>query len=377
MPPRRLDLLLETAGPLLRRDPRPDTELLACFLDEGDENAFEALLERHGGAVRAACRCWLRCPADVDDAAQATFLVLVRRAHSIRNRAVLGRWLYRVASNVARRLWQQQRRYLPVPEEVPGRELAGDEGLRDLLAEEMARLPEKYRLPVQLCYAAGLTTAEAAQRLGWPKGTVLTRLAWARQRLQQSLTRRGVTPVVFAGLLGTMAAPAVKGEWLRATARAALKALAGESLDAIGVPEQTITLAKGVVRAMFQERLKYLALVVLLAIGLTGLTLHRWATAADGPEKGRRAGNVGDRNREEADLECARGRAGEGARRTGRSSGTEQGDPTPAGSGDPLAGRHLCQGSRSPALRLRPADVDLRGGARPRSDRGLGDGLRV
>src|SRR5260370_32685703 len=100
MPPARLDSILETAILFLGRDPRSDAELLARFLDERDDTAFEALLVRHTSAVRAACRGWLRSAADIDDAAQATFLVLVQRARSIRDRAALGRWLYRVAVNV-------------------------------------------------------------------------------------------------------------------------------------------------------------------------------------------------------------------------------------------------------------------------------------
>lgn len=174
--------------PRLFLDPRPDAELLARFLDEGDETAFEALLVRHSAGVRSACRSWLRCAADIDDDAQATFLVLVQHGRSIRDRAAVGRWLYHVAAKVARRLRQRQTS-CPLPAEVPGRETAAADDLRDLLADEVARLPEKCRLPVQLCYAAGLTTAEAAQRLGWPKGTVLTRLAWARQHLQKNSLR--------------------------------------------------------------------------------------------------------------------------------------------------------------------------------------------
>src|SRR6516165_7888363 len=124
MPPARLDSLLEVAMPLLRWDPRPDAELLARFLDHRDETAFEALLVRHTPAVRAACRGWLRSAADIDDAAQATFLVLVQRAKSIRDRAALGRWLYGVAARVARRLRQRQAVTCPVPENLPGREPA-------------------------------------------------------------------------------------------------------------------------------------------------------------------------------------------------------------------------------------------------------------
>src|SRR6516164_5824917 len=100
--------MLGAALTLLRRDPRSDAALRGRFLDEGDEIAFEALLVRHTPAVRAACRGWLRSTADIDDAAQTTFLVLVQRAGSIRDRAALGRWLYRVAANVARRLRQQR-----------------------------------------------------------------------------------------------------------------------------------------------------------------------------------------------------------------------------------------------------------------------------
>jgi RNA polymerase sigma factor (sigma-70 family) len=284
MPPARLDAMLEAAFAFLRPDPRSDAELLGRFLDHRDETAFEALLLRHTPAVRAACRGWLRSAADVDDAAQATFLVLVQRAGSIRDRTALGRWLYGVAANVARRLRRQQQKVaLPVPDDVPGRESIPDD-LRDLLAEEVGRLPEKYRLPVQLCYAAGLTTAEAARRLGWPKGTVLTRLAWARARLQKSLGRRGVSPTALPGLLAP-ALPAINGSWVRQTARAARGILAGESPAAAGVSERTVALTEGVVRAMITNRLKYIALAALLAAGLAGFGVRHWALADGGESR--------------------------------------------------------------------------------------------
>jgi RNA polymerase sigma factor (sigma-70 family) len=285
MPHARIDSMLGAALTLLRRDPRSDAELLGRFLDEGDETAFEVLLVRHTPAVRAACRGWLRSTADIDDAAQTTFLVLVQRAGSIRNRAVVGRWLYRVAANVARRLRRQQRTSFPLPEDVPGRGPAAPDDLRDLLAEEVARLPEKYRLPVQLCYSTGLTTAEAAQRLGWPKGTVLTRLAWARKRLQKSLMRRGVSPAILVGLVGPHAL-AVNEQWVRLTARAAKGILAGESPAKTGVSLRTVSLTEGVVRAMMWERLKYLILAALVAVGLAGYGVRQWVLAGGGPENG-------------------------------------------------------------------------------------------
>ena len=194
----RLEGILAVALSVRRHDPRPDAELLARFRADRDEAAFTALVVRHTPAVRAACRGWLRTAADIDDAAQAAFLVLAERAGSIRDGQAVGRWLYQIAGRAARRLRLQRDRYGPLPTDLPARPMAAADDLADVLAEEVARLPEKYRLPVQLCYAAGLTTAEAAGRLGWPKGTVLTRLAWARRRLQKTLTGRGVAPTTLA-----------------------------------------------------------------------------------------------------------------------------------------------------------------------------------
>jgi RNA polymerase sigma factor (sigma-70 family) len=288
MPPARLHAALRAAASSARADGRPDAELLARFLEAGDEAAFETLLLRHTPGVRAACRSWLRSDADIDDAAQATFLVLVQRGRSIRDQAAVGRWLYGVAANVARRLRKGRRASCPLPPDVPGSPPADDDDLRDPLAEEVARLPEKYRLPVQLCYSAGLTTSEAAQRLGWPKGTVLTRLAWARQRLQKRLTRRGLVPVVLAGAAWA-SAPAASRAWVRATARAAGMMRAGETLASTGLSRQVISLTEGVVRAMAWNKSKYVALVVLLAACLIGFGVLQWGTAADGPGDQRKA----------------------------------------------------------------------------------------
>jgi RNA polymerase sigma factor (sigma-70 family) len=286
MPRSRLNALLGAALHTLRHDAHSDAELLTRFLDRKDESAFEVLLRRHTPAVRAACRSWLRVETDIDDAAQATFLVLVARGRSIRDRSALGRWLYGVAAKVARRLRQQRKPAQPLPEDLPDRPSAGDDGLRDLLDEEIARLPEKYRLAVQLCYMAGLTTAEAAQRLGWPKGTVLTRLAWARERLQKNLARRGVAPAVLAGMLIGTASSAVNGAWLRVTIRAAMAIRAGESPIRMGISGGTASLMEGVVRAMFYDRVKYIALAALLAVGLAGVGIAHWATASNGDREG-------------------------------------------------------------------------------------------
>src|SRR5262245_21326556 len=137
MPP-RLDTLW-AALPLGRHDSRPDAELLGRFLHEGDQAAFETLLARHPPGVRAACRgAGGSSAADIDDAAQATFLVLVQRAGSIRDGAAVGRWLYRVAENVARRLRRQRWASRPLPEEVSGLSPAEPDDRGDLVAREVA-----------------------------------------------------------------------------------------------------------------------------------------------------------------------------------------------------------------------------------------------
>ena len=185
-------------------------ELLERFVTGRDEAAFEALVARHGPMVLGVCRQLLRDPNDVDDAFQATFLVLVRKAGTLRRCDLLGNWLYGVAYRVAARA-----RELVSPADGSGRfgqdavENVGRRGCRrrsglrshaprelepaPWLHQEVSHLPEKYRVPIVLCYFEGLTHDEAATRLGWPLGTVKGRLARARDLLRRRLTRRGVT----------------------------------------------------------------------------------------------------------------------------------------------------------------------------------------
>src|SRR5262249_26012685 len=148
------------------------------------------LLQRHGPMVLGVCRRVLHDPHDAHDAFQATFLVFVRKAGSIRRRAVLGSWLYAVAHRVAVRLQAQIARRRAV--EKSGEELAGaaapaeprDAELGRVLHEEVCRLPENYRTPVVLCYLEGKTNEETARQLCWPLGTVKGRLARARNLLR-------------------------------------------------------------------------------------------------------------------------------------------------------------------------------------------------
>src|SRR5262249_55629286 len=154
-----------------------------------EEEAFRALLGRHGPMVLGVCRRLLRDPHAVEDAFQATFLVLLRRAASIARPELLGNWLYGVAYRVAARARQQAgrraRRDGPLPEDLPA---APDEDpawreLRPLLDAEIARLRERYRQPVVLCYLEGRTCEEAGRLLGCPAGTVKSRLSRARDQL--------------------------------------------------------------------------------------------------------------------------------------------------------------------------------------------------
>jgi len=256
-------------------DPRPDAELLSRFLADRDEAAITALVVRHAPGVRAVCRGWLRGAADVDDAAQETFLVLVRRAASIRDRAAVGRWLLRTAEFVARRLKRDLGRVasLSADVEAPSRPgLPASDAAA--VAAEVARLPAPYRLALQLHYDAGLSAAAAADRLGCPRGTVLARLARGRRILHRRLLARGVTPTVVA-----VPALATTPAWVQAVVEAAVGSPGGETLS-----PRSQTLAEGVVRTMTWKKLQLLAAAAMAATGLVGFALGQWAVA-DGPKR--------------------------------------------------------------------------------------------
>src|SRR5688572_12865561 len=190
----------------LARDSRgqSDAQLLQSFLARRDEAAFAALVRRHGPMVFAVCRRVLGDRHAAEDACQAAFLVLARKAASLGRPELLANWLYGVAYRTALSARADERRR-HAREAEAGRPLAvepPDEALRAevraMLDEEVHRLPAKYRAAVVLCYLQGYTHAEAASALGCPRGTVATRLARACQRLRRRLDRRGLAPA--AGL---------------------------------------------------------------------------------------------------------------------------------------------------------------------------------
>ncbi len=193
-----------------------DRQLLERFAASRDEDAFSALVARHGPMVLGICRQHLGDHQHAEDAFQAVFLVLARRARSIREPDLLGNWLYGVALRTARtarnRLAHQRRseeeRALKVAAVPPA--ATADRALLDgeqaeALHREIDRLPGAFRMPVVLCYFEGLTLDEAAHRLKWPVGTLRSRLARARDKLRRGLTRRGFAPA--SPSLAAMLAP--------------------------------------------------------------------------------------------------------------------------------------------------------------------------
>ncbi|HEV3449147.1 MAG TPA: sigma-70 family RNA polymerase sigma factor [Gemmataceae bacterium] len=252
-----------------------DAQLLERFVRTRDEAAFALLVQRHGRLVWSACRQSLRQEQDVEDAYQASFLVLVRHAASIRSGQTVACWLYRVASRIARKLAMErskrparQRRTTDNSEGPVIQELAWRE-LQAMLQEELARLPEKYQAPFVLCCLEGQSKAEAARQLGWKEGTVSSRLAHARKQLQQRLSRRGVA---FAAVLGAAElflhhSRATAG-LAQATVRAAICFAAGTPVSGV-LSARAIALMEGVTSAMFLSKVKC-AVMIVLAVCLIG-----------------------------------------------------------------------------------------------------------
>lgn len=187
------------------RDPEPtaapghlsDAELLDRFTRSRDAGAFAALVRRHGPMVFGVCRRVLRDPNDAEEAFQVTFLVLVRKAGGLREPGRLANWLYGVANRVARKARVsaarrgRHERAAAGPDQIIPPEPT-DSDLRAVLDEEMVALPDKYRAPLVLCYLEGLTNEAAAERLGWPPGSMSYRLARGRELLRKRLVRRGI-----------------------------------------------------------------------------------------------------------------------------------------------------------------------------------------
>jgi RNA polymerase sigma factor (sigma-70 family) len=238
-------------------DPIGDADLVGRFNASRDQAAFAEIVQRHGPLVWAICRSSLNA-ADADDAFQATFLVLARKAKSIRKPASLACWLSGVARRTVHsvRGKSDHRREVALDADIvahPSADAESDEQ-RAVLADELERLPDKYRLPTLLCYYQGLTNEEAARRLGWPHGTVCGRLARARELLRTRLARRGIGLTI--GTLSVIPA-GQPTELIAATLRTC--AAAGTSWT-----PSIATLAEVTMHAMWLSKIKVAAVTALV-----------------------------------------------------------------------------------------------------------------
>jgi RNA polymerase sigma factor (sigma-70 family) len=258
---------LRRGGLLLGEAGLTDGELLEAYIARRDQAAFETLVRRHGPMVLGVCRRILRNDADAEDAFQATFLVLVRKASTIRAKTMVSNWLYGVAHNTALKAKAMNRRRQTKEREAAtlSKGQANEEVWRQaqaLLDEAMSGLSDKYRVAIVLCDLEGRTIKEAARQLGCPTGTVATRLARGRTLLAKRLSRHGLTlsgGAVAAVLSEGAASAGVSASLIRSTIQAAT--------TTGNVSARVAALTEGVVAAMFLNKLK-IASATLVALGM-------------------------------------------------------------------------------------------------------------
>ena len=255
-----------------------DRQLLARYVVHRDEDAFAAIVQRHGGMVWGVCRRVLDDPNDADDAFQAAFLVLLNRAMALRGRDCLAGWLQGVAWRLARKVKvEASRRRAKEAVTITSTIADASEAVirrdvRQVLDEELDRLPEKYRVPLILCYLEGKTYNQAARMLGWPDGTVCGRLARARELLRKRLTRRGLA-LSAAALTATSVEPlAAPASAVAAVTRMARTYLLSQTV--VGTSSTAVVgLARGLLETMALSKLK---------LGAVGLALFCVCAASAG-----------------------------------------------------------------------------------------------
>jgi RNA polymerase sigma factor (sigma-70 family) len=317
-------------------DDSSDAGLLERFALHRDEAAFEVLVQRFGPMVFGVCNRVLRDSHAAEDAFQATFLVLAKKARSVARRELIGNWLWGVAYRTATRAkadaarWHLREGQIRMPPASNPLEDVIWRDLRSVLDEEIARLPAKYRRPVLLCYLEGKTNEQAARQLCCPLGTVFTRLARARELLHARLTRRGLTlsATAFAAALAGEATAVIPPPLVGSTVKAASLFAAGNTAAAGIVSARAATLAQGALKAMFISKLKIAAVLLLAVVTLAGAGILYGYQAVGGVRPDNRVEATGNEH-------TIPGQVGPDAKPSTPANDNPEADPE----GDPFAGQ--------------------------------------
>jgi RNA polymerase sigma factor (sigma-70 family) len=295
-----------------------DCDLLERFVGARDESAFTVLIERHGPMVLGVCRRALPSFHDAEDACQATFLVLARKATSVRKKTSLGSWLHGVACRVAaklkrdhaRRRTRERRADAPAPRD-PAAEVSWRE-VQAILDEELQRLPERYRAPVILCYLECMTRDEAAKQLGLTPTTLYGRLERARDLLRTCLSQRGLTlaAAISATALGqSVAQAALAPSFVVSSTKAAMLLAAGQPLTDGVVATHVLALTQEVIKTMFLTKLKLGTAAVLCAglfVTLVGGSFGSLGIAQEAKQEAKEANELLQTRKAESDADFIR-----------------------------------------------------------------------
>lgn len=245
-----------------------DAELLARFKKDRDEPAFAEFVDRHAAMVMGICRRLLTDRADAEDAYQATFFVLAMRLRRHEPPALPANWLYVVARRTALKAksakWRRETRLRRIAE-MKTNETHAPEELAGILDAELAKLPARLRSAVVLCYLEGKTNRQAARILGWPIGTLATRLRQARELLRKRLARRGyvcTVGMIGANLMRHLPPPGVPQALTASTAKGAVLLMHGTT-SMLGA-STAVGLAKAVARKMVVHHIQLAATLLLL-----------------------------------------------------------------------------------------------------------------
>jgi RNA polymerase sigma factor (sigma-70 family) len=301
-----------------------DGQLLRRFIESRDEAAFEALLRRHGPMVLNVCQRIVRNRADAEDAFQSTFLVLVRKADSVKPREKVGNWLYGVAYQTAIRVKAMSARRSTREKQVAAMPETASRERRDdwtpLLDQELSRLPEKYRTPIVLCDLEGRSRKEVARQLGWAEGSLSSRLARGRAMLAKRLTRHGLAlsaETLAFSLSRNTASACLPPSLVSATVKAASVIAAGPAAATTLISAQVAAITEGILKTMLLTKLKTMAIVscivCLLGVGVGASLLSGQTPAAEsqpterktgGAAKNSSATRANESERKIEDLQC-------------------------------------------------------------------------